>query len=230
MRNPLVSVIIPVHNGEQFLGEAIASVLAQDYAPIELIVIDDGSTDASAQLVKGLGPQVHYFYQPNAGTGAARNIGVTLSQGEYLAFLDQDDVWESGKLTWQIDALTKSTYWDAVFGYIEIIRSPEVAGHNGSTIPPLRNKRPAISPSGILLKRKAFEQIGPFDVHLKIAEWVDWYIRAIDYGLRMKMAEFLVAKRRIHEKNKGRLFHHYQKEYVQVLKASLDRRKTFIQT
>jgi glycosyltransferase involved in cell wall biosynthesis len=125
-----VRVIITIHNGEKFLGEAITSVLAQDYSPIELIVVDDGSTDASARLVKGFGSQLHYCYQPNAGTGAARNVGITLSLGDYLAFLDQDDVSEPHKLTWQIDVLTKSKIWDAVFGYAQQIRNSEVPGTN----------------------------------------------------------------------------------------------------
>jgi len=230
MGNPLVSVIIPTHNGDKYLGEAIGSVMSQNYSPIEVIAVDDGSTDSSVTVVKRFGSCVHYCYQPNAGTGSARNAGVFLSRGDYLAFLDQDDVWDPKKLTFQIEALSKDKTLDAVFGYVEQFSSREIFEKKEWSIPSFLKRRPGISPSGILLKRRAFERVGPFNTCFKIGEWADWYLRAIDCGLRMKVIDVLVAKRRIHKNNKGRLFRNCQNEYVRVLKASLNRRKQLVLT
>lgn len=91
MNRPLVSVIIPVYNGEHYLSFAIRSVLQQDYYPFEIIVVDDGSTDKSGNIARSF-KEVHYIYQPNHGVAVARNVGVTAAQGEFIAFLDQDDL------------------------------------------------------------------------------------------------------------------------------------------
>src|SRR5436853_749734 len=99
----LVSVIIPVYNCEQYLAEAIQSVLAQTHPTIELIVVDDGSTDNSAAVAKSFAV-VRYVFQRQGGPGAARNRGISLARGSFLAFLDADDVWVAGKLTRQLAA------------------------------------------------------------------------------------------------------------------------------
>lgn len=100
-----VSVIIPAYNGDRYIGEAIASVLAQTYSNYEIIVIDDGSVDNTRQVVQGYGDRVKYFYQENQGVAAARNQGIRVSQGEYIAFLDQDDVFIPHKLSEQVSCL-----------------------------------------------------------------------------------------------------------------------------
>ena len=100
---PLVSAIIPVYNCERYLAEAIESVLAQTYRPIGIIVVDDGSTDGSADVAKSFtDPQVRYFYQPNSGQGAARNQGTNLARGSFFTFLDADDLWTDNKLELQL--------------------------------------------------------------------------------------------------------------------------------
>src|ERR1700758_706720 len=97
----LISVIIPVYNAEKYLAEAIESVLAQTYRPIEVIVVDDGSTDSSADIAKRFA-SVRYCFQSHSGLGATRNRGIDLSQGKFLAFLDADDLWVEDKLTHQM--------------------------------------------------------------------------------------------------------------------------------
>jgi len=90
--NSLISVIIPVYNGERYLAEAIESALGQHYRPIEIILVDDGSTDRSAEVAKQVSQSIRYLYQAHGGAGAARNAGVDLAPGEFLAFLDPDDL------------------------------------------------------------------------------------------------------------------------------------------
>ena len=101
-KNKLVSVIIPVYNGENYLSQAIDSVIDQTYSPIELIIVDDGSTDKSKEIASSYS-QVNYVYQENQGVAIARNTGIFKSQGEYIAFLDQDDIWTANKLKLQVD-------------------------------------------------------------------------------------------------------------------------------
>lgn len=88
---PLVSVVIPVYNGDRFIGQAIESVLSQTYSPLEIIVIDDGSTDQTEQALAPYLHQIQYLTQPNQGSAAARNSGLCVATGELIAFLDADD-------------------------------------------------------------------------------------------------------------------------------------------
>jgi glycosyltransferase involved in cell wall biosynthesis len=99
---PLVSVVIAAYNGAQYLPEAIDSALAQTYPKVEVIVVDDGSTDSTAEVVGAYGARVRYLYQQNAGTAAARNTGIQSAQGELIALLDQDDRWLPEKLARQV--------------------------------------------------------------------------------------------------------------------------------
>jgi len=107
---PLVSVIIPNFNNANFLSASIASALSQDYPNIEVIVVDDGSTDDSVMILKEFGSKIRILRQPNTGAGAARNLGIRNASGEYLAFLDSDDVWKTSKITIQMMKMNASDY------------------------------------------------------------------------------------------------------------------------
>src|SRR5262249_23296673 len=101
---PLVSVIVPVYNGEKYLRFALESVVGQKHRPLEIIVVDDGSTDSSAAIAKGF-TEVRYLHQANAGVASARNTGLKAATGAFIAFLDQDDLWLPGKLDRQASFL-----------------------------------------------------------------------------------------------------------------------------
>src|SRR5262249_2428536 len=105
MHHDLISCIVPVFNGERYLREALDSILAQTYQPLELIVLDDGSTDGTAALVAGYGERIRYLWQANAGEAGARNRGLSIAQGEFVAFLDADDLWHPEKLRRQLARL-----------------------------------------------------------------------------------------------------------------------------
>src|SRR5215210_1959226 len=122
----LVSVIIPVHNSERYLAEAIESVLAQTYACHEIIVVDDGSVDRSAQVTKRFGAAVRHVFQPQAGAGAARNRGVELAEGGFFAFLDADDLWTEDKTQLQLATFAADPELDVVFGQTEQFHSPDL--------------------------------------------------------------------------------------------------------
>ena len=105
---PLVSVIIPSYNAARYVAEAVASALAQTYQPLEIILINDGSTDDTEEVLRPYVGKIRYFYQPNRGLSATRNRAIALARGELIAFLDADDVWLPEKLARQVDCLTQN--------------------------------------------------------------------------------------------------------------------------
>ncbi|MCB0209224.1 MAG: glycosyltransferase family 2 protein [Anaerolineae bacterium] len=221
---PLVSVIIPVYNAEPYVAEAIESVLAQSYNHIEIIAVDDGSTDNSAAVVKRF-PAVHYYTQPNAGISATRNRGIKQAQGDFLAFLDADDVWVKEKLALQLAAFEENAHLDVVFGHVKQFRSPElktVPNNKPSTVEPLM---PGHIPSTMLIKRDAFFRVGLFETNWKMGEFASWYLRSLEQGLQHIMLPDLVARRRVHETNNGIQQRTSIHDYVHIIKASLDRRR-----
>lgn len=106
----LVSIIIPNYNNAEFLKSSISSALSQDYPNIEVIVVDDGSTDDSAMILKEFGSKIRILHQSNSGAAAARNLGIKNASGEFLAFLDSDDVWRNSKITTQMMKINTSDY------------------------------------------------------------------------------------------------------------------------
>ena len=125
-KRSVVSVIIPVHNCERYLGEAIESVLDQTHSPLEIIVVDDGSTDCTADVTKSFAPHVRYVLQAQAGAPAARNRGAELARGEFLSYLDADDLWVEEKLERQTACLSDDPELDMVSGFVEQFISPDV--------------------------------------------------------------------------------------------------------
>ncbi len=221
----LISVIIPVFNHERYIGEAIESVLAQTYRPLELIVIDDGSTDRSGAVAQSFGSPVRYYHQANEGQGAARNHGVSLARGAYLSFLDADDLWPSEKLAWQMAAFEADPGLDIVFGHVTQFHTldgpPNPARHGNRSL----DTAPGYLPSAMLIKTSSFQRVGDFSTAWKIGEVVDWYMRAREAGLKSLMLPQVVLQRRIHQDNSGIRSRGSQGDYVRILKAAIDRRR-----
>jgi glycosyltransferase involved in cell wall biosynthesis len=223
--NPLVSVIVPVYNGEPYLKDAIDSILKQTYQPIEIIVVDDGSTDRSKEVVKSFTAPIKYFFQSNSGTAAARNIGIHSAKGSFFAFLDQDDLWTENKLNLQIAAFNDNPNLDIAFGMVKQFHSPELDKSFKQSIQCPHFPMPGFLPSAMLVKREAFFKVGLFDSTWQIGEWANWYVRACELKLRIVMLPELVALRRLHDSNKGILQNKFRAEYIRILKASLDRQR-----
>ena len=227
---PRVSVIIPVHNCELYLKEAIESVLSQTYKSLEIIAVDDGSIDGSARIIKGFSPLVRYQYQTNGGAGAARNRGIEMAIGNFIAFLDADDLWLEDKLTLQMNAFKQNPELDIVFGHVKQFHSPELDESTKAKIYCPGELMPGLSPSSVLVRRDAFLRIGLFNARFRNAEFVDWYLRAIEGGLNMKILLDLVTKRRLHNCNTGIINRQHRKHFALALKASLDRRRVIRKT
>lgn len=220
----LVSVIIPVYNGERYLGEAIESALAQTDEPMEIIVIDDGSTDRSADVARKSGA-VRYEFQENQGIGAARNRGVQVARGDFFAFLDADDLWTPDKLRLQMSAMERNPDLDLVFGHVQEFLSPELVESLQDQVRIADGVVPGLIPSTLLVRREAFLRTGFFETQWRMGEFAAWYARAIEHNLQQAILPDLVTRRRVHDANNGRRQGAAAIDYVRILKASLDRRR-----
>jgi len=223
---PLVSVIIPVYNYARYLGEAIESVLTQTYQHVEVIVVDDGSTDQSGEVARSFA--VRYHRQDHAGIGPARNAGVELAHGEFLAFLDADDRWSQQKLERQLGAFDSDPALEMVFGQaLQLHNGPEWESGIKDEKPAAASMVPGLVPGTMLIKRDAFFRVGKFKDGLKVGEFIDWYARAVELQVRSLVLPDLLLWRRIHDSNQGVRERQSVSDYARVLKAKLDRSRGF---
>jgi glycosyltransferase involved in cell wall biosynthesis len=195
---PLVSVVIPVYNGERFLGQALESVLAQDYEPFETIVVDDGSVDRTPDIIRSF-PSVRSIRQPNLGPSAARNAGIQLAAGEYVAFLDHDDVMTSNRLSVQLAPLRRDRNLHATIGSMEMFLEPgaswPVWARQG------KEEEPGFYPTSIVARVWAIRNVGGFDVGRRIGEDWDLLLRFREAGFRIAPIPGVVVRRRFHGGN-----------------------------
>jgi glycosyltransferase involved in cell wall biosynthesis len=221
----LVSVIIPVFNYDRFLGEAIESVLNQTYQQLEVIVVDDGSTDRSGEVAKSFADRgVKYCHQVNAGIGQARNKGVELAQGEFLAFLDADDRWPEEKIERQLRAFESDPSLEMCFGQaVQLQNGPQWEAAVKDNKLPASGLVPGMVPGTMIVKRAAFDRVGAFPGGLKVGEFIDWYGRAVALQVRSVILPDLFLYRRIHDSNQGIRERQSISDYARVLKAKLDR-------
>ena len=202
MNAPLVSVVLPAWNGAPFLGEALESVGRQGWRAFEIVVVDDGSTDASAAIA-GAFPGVRLFGQARAGVAAARNRGVAAARGELIAFLDQDDRFTPDKLERQVAAFLADPALDLCFAHQRLFL-------DGLTAPPpwvrpgwLDGPLPGLLPGTLVVRRRAFDAVGPFAEGEPIASDADWLMRARGRGLRELLLPDVLLERRIHAANQS---------------------------
>jgi glycosyltransferase involved in cell wall biosynthesis len=222
MSAPLISVVIPVWNCERHIGEAVGSVLSQGWTPLQIVLVDDGSTDGSVAAALAAAPEIEVVRQSNQGIGAARNAGVQRARGELLAFLDSDDRWTPGKLRRQAALLADASAVDGVFGYVRQFYSPELP-EAAALSPPEPSGGPICS--SMLIRTAAFHRVGPFAHDVKVGEFIDWYARAQEAGLRFEIEREVALERRIHGRNTVTRERDSRLDYVRVLKAALDRRR-----
>lgn len=212
---PTISVVIPVYNAEAFVAEAIESAQKQSLPPTEIIVVDDGSTDGSLDVVRQFTPAVQVIQRQNGGIGAARNSALPFLTGEFLAFLDADDVWPPDRLALLSEPLLRDPTLDGATG--SVVEFGEAIVESEPT--------PGSLASSMLLRRTSFERVGPFREDIRMGEFIDWYARARDLGMKFGAIDNVVLRRRLHETNTGRLQREHRPDYVRVLRAALARRR-----
>ena len=220
-----VSVVITAYQCARYVGQAIDSVLAQTRPAQQVIIVDDGSTDECAQVAQSYGSRVQYVYQSNQGAGPARNTGLRLATGDWLALLDGDDYWAPTKLADQLAAAVFDPRLEAVFGYMQAFVSPELdltAQARPRTVPAAV---PGYCAGTLIIQRAAFWRVGAFPEQYGVGEFVEWYGRGVDAGLRIQMLPATLAWRRLHANNTTRRSRDRRADYAHVLKSMLDRRR-----
>jgi glycosyltransferase involved in cell wall biosynthesis len=223
-----VSVIIPVYNGERYIGAALESVLAQTSRPGEILVIDDGSGDGTAQAVQLFARRcevpLRYIRQENRGPAAARNRGLALARGEVIAFQDADDVWTDNKLAVQLDLLTSRPEAEVVLGSLQVMSTAP----DGQLEPCTgRWANPRLLPilQAAIFRRHVFHRVGLLAEQLRQSEDLDWYIRALEMDINLLVHREVVLLYRRHQTNltlnSGQNDHHF----LLAVKRSIDRRR-----
>jgi glycosyltransferase involved in cell wall biosynthesis len=224
-RSP-VSVVIPVRDGARYLGEAIDSVRAQTRPPQQIVVVDDGSVDATPEVIASYGSRITAISQPQSGNASASNRGIEAATGELVAFLDADDVWAPDKLALQLEVLEGDSDLDAVFGLVQqfLDEDADPALVDKVVIP--ASPQPGLCKSAMLVRRTALERVGNFDESRSNSDFTDWYLRALEHGLTSSVPDTVVARRRIHGANLGiRESERQWPATLDALKAALDRRR-----
>ena len=223
---PLVSCIVPAFNSERYLSKTLDSILAQTWRPIEVIVVDDGSTDGTADVIAHYGSQVSNIRQANAGPSAARNRGIDAATGEFVAFLDSDDLWHPEKLTLQMARFDARPELEMCLAHLENFwgeapgdGTPAPAGH------PLVGPIAAYSPVTFLGRRALFDKIGGFDNRLRQSEDTDWFLRAAEQKVVSEMLPDVVTFRRFHDDNVTRNLVARHEFMLQAVRASVLRRR-----
>jgi glycosyltransferase involved in cell wall biosynthesis len=216
--NESVSVIIPVHNGADFIGDALESAYNQTRRPEEVIVVDDGSTDGTEDVVRAF-ETTTFLKQSREGAAEARNKGAKLAKASYLAFLDADDLWPETRLEHQVQALAKAPDLDFVSGRMVQFR-PSLNG-NVVLSSPVQSRLPSV----LLIRREAFWKAGPFSSQWEVGETIEWWSRAMDAGLRGEALQEVVLFRRVHAHNLGKTADAPMQSYLRMLHAVVNRRR-----
>ena len=216
---PLVSIIIPVFNGERFLREAVESVLAQKYSPVEIIIVDDGSTDGTATVARSFPETVRYLHQTNHGPAAARNRGIEQAQGNLIAFADADDLWPSHKLELQLPYLIRDSKIDIVLGRIQQVLLSETQAKE------IGDPAFSVNLGSAVIRRSCFERVGLFDETMRYSEDVDWFMRAREGAAAIMTIDAVTLFYRQHEQNMTRGKSTSELNVLKALKKSLDRRR-----
>jgi glycosyltransferase involved in cell wall biosynthesis len=224
---PLITCVVPVYNGERFLRAALESILAQTYRPIEVIVVDAGSSDASSEIVRSFDDPVRLVRHRSGGPAGARNRGWREARGEFVAFLDQDDLWHPRKLELQLARFAArpelecsithvQMFWDDRHAeeerrYREHPRMRPIAGYATITM---------------LARRSLIERVGPLNPALRFADSPEWFVRAEEQGVVTELLPDVLTYHRLHADNVTRREARASAgEFVDLVKSLLDRRR-----
>jgi glycosyltransferase involved in cell wall biosynthesis len=199
-----VSCVIPVFNGERFLGEAIESVLAQSYRPSEIIVVNDGSTDATKAVASRFAEHVAYVEQSNAGPASARNRGIQSASGNFIAFLDSDDLWHPEKTAIQLAHFAARAELVLCTAQMQNFWSAQLA-HEAASLADTRlaQIQPNVG-STLIARRSLFQTIGLLDPAFRHRDIQELILRAVHNGLATEALPDVLVQRRIHDANLSR--------------------------
>ena len=217
--------MVPVFNREGFVVEAVTSALEQSWTPLEVVVVDDGSTDATPEVLERFGSTIHVLRQPNRGVAAARNSGIAASQGELVVHLDSDDVLPPESVRLRVEALLEDPGLHAATGHVEQFLDPGMEEALRERFACPSDPLPGVTMGALLVRRSFMHEVGLVDESFRNAADMDWLMRAQEAGMRMRILPDVVLLRRIHGANLGVTSGEAAKARLRVLKAGLDRRR-----
>jgi len=224
MQPKLISAIIPAYNAEKYLSQAIDSVLAQTYRPIEIVVTDDGSTDSTAAIARSY-PEVRYVHQPNQGPPVARNAGLANSAGEMIAFLDADDYWPPHYLMAQSEYLAQQGELGCVVGRFQNFLEDGIEKPDWVADSMLQEDAVSLGLQASLIHRWVFDQVGAFNVRYRIADDVEWFFRVREAGIPIGFTSSITVCRRIHNANISQDQRAVVRATIRILKEHMDRKR-----
>ncbi len=223
-----ISCIMPVYNGREFIGEALDSIFAQTRAPFEVVVVDDGSTDDTVEVVRATGHPVTILQQPNRGAPTARNAGIRASSGELITFLDSDDIALPEKLRLQAEAFEGRPDLDICVGHAINFWMDELVEEQESVYKDHRRSRPlpAYVTSGLMIRRELFDRVGLFNEKFRHGDTAEWMLRAREGKAVETLIDDVLFRRRMHEGMITRRRNtDCQDDFMRILKGRLDRQR-----
>lgn len=219
---PLITIAIPVHNGEKFIGEAIESALTQSYRPVEVVVVDDGSTDSSFDVAASFdGLIVHH--QEQGGPSAARNQGLRMATGELITFIDADDQMTENGLEAQYLYLLANPHLECVFGFADAKLEAGVRLPTWLNTPVGYDSEVPFASS--LLRTATLRKAGGFDESVRVGEWFELFTRLREAPFEVAVVPTEVIKRRVHSANLSHQNKAMQAEMFLSLKKRMDRQR-----
>jgi len=221
-RNSTISVIIPTYNSACFIHQAVKSVLGQTVQPNEIIVVDDGSDDETEQVLQPFKSQITYIFQKNSGPAVARNRGLKVATGEFISFLDADDLWHRKKLEILLEDFQKEETLGVSLGFTFKCKFSSFEDIDVDEAY-LRSEFALLLGSG-LMKKSVFEEIGIFDEDMTIGEDTDWFMRVRENGIPISVKQKTVLYYRYHNKNLTKNDSIYNRSIFQILKKAKDRK------
>jgi glycosyltransferase involved in cell wall biosynthesis len=226
MISPAVSIIMAVKNAGRYLRSALDSIAAQTFQDFEVIVVDGGSTDDSAQIIRSY-EKVRSIEQVGSGFAEAWNQGIAEAKAPLICFLDGDDVWAPEKLALQTAALSASIEKSYVVGHVRFFTDPGPPLPSGFKPSLLANSHVAYMPGSIMIRRSAIDCIGPFDEGWKIASDIIWFRKLREAGFHAEIIDQVLLHKRVHESNLSysTSWRIYRRELFELLKAGLDQRR-----
>lgn len=220
-----ISVLIPVYNGADYLDACIRSVVDQSLPAEEIVILDDGSEDATPSVATAWGDRVRYLRVPHGGLPYARNHALRAARGDVIAFIDADDLWLPNKLALQMAALARAEKPAMVFGGLVSFLSEDLTPEEAAKLVIDPEPVAGLAPSTCLMRRKDSVAVGPFDETIRIGEFIEWCSRARDAGFATVLVPEIVCRRRVHRANMSRGRTGAHAEYPRMLKKVLDRRR-----